>query len=235
MAICAASSKGLGFATALALGEEGVKVVINGRDPATLAEAAAKISSTGATVYAFPGDITKPEFPGQLVRAAFERFGRLDIAVANAGGPPSGGSLSVSELALKKAMDDNLFSSIRLIKVAFNEMRVKNWGRIVAISSYSIKQPIPSLSLSNTARTGLWAWMKTAAKDITTDYPGITLNMVCPGIHETDRIKELKGDISGPIGNPLDFGKVVSFLCSQQAKFINGAAIVVDGGETLAL
>ena len=94
-------------------------------------------------------------------------------------------------------------------------------------------QPVPTLALSNTARTGLWAWVKTAAQDLAAEGSGITLNLVCPGPHATDRMRELGG--TGAMGDPADFGSVVAFLCSQQAGFVNGAALVVDGGSTLAL
>jgi 3-oxoacyl-[acyl-carrier protein] reductase len=112
-------------------------------------------------------------------------------------------------------------------------LRQRGWGRICCITSYSVVQPVPSLALSNTARVGLWAWAKTAAQDLASDQSGITLNLACPGPHATDRMKELGG--SGVMGDPADFGKIVAFLCSQPAAFVNGAAVVVDGGATLAL
>jgi 3-oxoacyl-[acyl-carrier protein] reductase len=112
-------------------------------------------------------------------------------------------------------------------------MRTQKWGRICCISSYSIVQPLPGLALSNTARAGLWAWAKTAAADLAAEGSGITLNLVCPGPHATDRMRELGG--GGPMGDPGDFGQVVAFVCSRQAAFVNGAALVVDGGATLAL
>jgi 3-oxoacyl-[acyl-carrier protein] reductase len=96
-----------------------------------------------------------------------------------------------------------------------------------------VVQPIPTLALSNTARTGLWAWAKTAAQDLAAEEAGITLNLVCPGPHATDRMRQLGG--TGVMGSPEDFGAVTAFLCSQQAGFVNGAALVVDGGATLAL
>jgi len=112
-------------------------------------------------------------------------------------------------------------------------MRAAGWGRICCITSYTVKQAAPSLALSNTARVGLWGWMKTAAQDLTSDGSGITINMICPGPHATDRMKELGG--SGVMGDPADFGAVAAFLCSTQANFVNGSAVVVDGGATLAL
>jgi 3-oxoacyl-[acyl-carrier protein] reductase len=116
-------------------------------------------------------------------------------------------------------------------------MRTEGWGRICCISSYSVVQPLPGLSLSNTARVGLWGWAKTAAADLAAEQSGITLNLVCPGPHATERMRQLggTGGGGGPMGEPADFGRVVAFLCSRPAGFVNGAAIVVDGGATLAL
>jgi 3-oxoacyl-[acyl-carrier protein] reductase len=104
---------------------------------------------------------------------------------------------------------------------------------LCCISSYSVTQAIPGLALSNTARSGLRAWTKTAASDLAAEGTGITLNLVCPGPHATDRMRQLGG--TGPMGDPADFGRVVAFLCSAHAAFVNGATIVVDGGVTLAL
>jgi 3-oxoacyl-[acyl-carrier protein] reductase len=112
-------------------------------------------------------------------------------------------------------------------------MREARWGRICCISSYTILQASPTLALSNTARTGLWAWAKTAAAELRDT--GVTLNLACPGLHATDRMLELGGGQGRLMGDPADFGKVVAFLCSQPAGYLNGARVVVDGGDTLAL
>jgi 3-oxoacyl-[acyl-carrier protein] reductase len=112
-------------------------------------------------------------------------------------------------------------------------MRAAGWGRICLITSISVKQPIPTLALSNTARTGLWAWAKTAAADLADD--GITLNLACPGTHATERMRQLGGLGDGRVGDPADFGKVVCFLCSDQARFVSGAALQVDGAATVGL
>ncbi len=162
-----------------------------------------------------------------------EAFGTIDIVVANAGGPPPARALDLDDDQLEAALNANLLSAIRLTRAAVPTMRTKGWGRICYITSYSVVQPVPTLALSNTARTGLWAWVKTAAQDLAAEGSGITMNLVCPGPHATDRMRELGG--TGPMGDPADFGGVVAFLCSQQAGFVNGAALVVDGGSTLAL
>jgi 3-oxoacyl-[acyl-carrier protein] reductase len=233
VAVVAAASRGLGLAAAQALATEGVRLVVSARGKEGLETAAASLRSSGVEVDTLAADMGDPDVPERLVRAAVDRFGGLDIVVANAGGPPPARSLEVTEDQLDAALNLNLRSSIRLVRAAAPMLRDRGWGRICCITSYSVVQPMPALALSNTARVGLWAWAKTAAQDLASEGSGITLNLVCPGPHATDRMKELGG--SGVMGDPADFGKVVAFLCSQPAGYINGAAIVVDGGATLAL
>jgi 3-oxoacyl-[acyl-carrier protein] reductase len=232
-ALVTAASKGLGLATALALAAEGVKLTICARGEDTLLAAEQQIVDAGGQVMAIAADVTEPGAPDQLVEAAADRYGGLDILVANAGGPPPGRALEVDDAALERAVNANLLTSVRLVRAAVPYMRATRWGRICLVTSYSIRQPIPTLSLSNTARTGLWAWAKTAASDLFGD--GITLNTACPGAHATDRMKHLGGGSSEGMADPGDFGKVVAFLCSQPAGFINGTAVLVDGGATLGL
>jgi 3-oxoacyl-[acyl-carrier protein] reductase len=233
VALVVAGSRGLGRATAEALAAEGARVMVSSRDAAVLDEVGSTMRATGADVATEAADITEPDVPARLVRATVERFGGVDIVVANAGGPPPGRALDVDDDLLIAAVNANLLSAVRLTRAAVPLMREGGWGRICCITSYSVVQPIPTLALSNTARVGLWGWAKTAAQDLAVEGSGITLNLLCPGPHATDRMRELGG--SGPMGDPSDFGKVVAFLCSEQAGFVNGAAIVVDGGATLAL
>lgn len=233
VALVTASSRGLGRASAEALAAEGVRLVVSARGAESLHEAEKELTAAGADVLGIVADVTDPEIPERLVTATVERFGRIDILVANAGGPPPGRALEVEDDAIRVAVEANLLSAVRLTRAAVPHMRTQKWGRICCISSYSIVQPLPGLALSNTARAGLWAWAKTAAADLAAEGSGITLNLVCPGPHATDRMRELGG--SGPMGDPADFGQVVAFVCSRQAAFVNGAALVVDGGATLAL
>jgi 3-oxoacyl-[acyl-carrier protein] reductase len=230
VALVTAASKGLGRASAQALSEEGANVVICARGEGALKEAAAAMPGE---VHAVVADVTRPEVPQQLVDAALERFGGLDILVANAGGPPPGRALEVDDDALRAALEANLLTSVRLVRSAVPHMRAGGWGRICFITSHSIKQPIPVLALSNTARTGLWAWAKTAAADLFPE--GITLNLACPGVHATDRMKQLGGLGGGVAGDPADFGRVVAFLCSEPTRFVSGAALQVDGAATVGL
>ena len=233
VALVTAGSRGLGRATALALAGEGVRVMVSGRDVDSLERVRADLDLIGVDADVRAGDVTDPEEPARLVAATLERFGSLDILVANAGGPPLGRAVDQSDEALELALNANLLTSVRLVRESLPHMRSAGWGRICCITSYTVKQASPVLALSNTARVGLWGWMKTAAHDLAAESSGITVNMACPGPHSTDRMKELGG--SGVMGDPADFGSTVAFLCSQQAGFINGASIVVDGGATLAL
>ncbi len=228
VALVTAASKGLGRASARALLEEGASVAINARDPDRLRAAAAEL---GPDVLAIPGDVTAPETPRRLVDATVDRFGELHVLVANAGGPPKGRALEVDDATLDAALQANLLTSVRLVREAVPHLRVAGGGRICLIASSSVKQPIPDLATSNTARAGLWGWAKTAAQDLIAD--GITLNLACPGLHATDRVKEL--GYTGRLGDPDDFGRVVAFLCSEPAGFLSGAAVQVDGAGTLGL
>ena len=230
VALVTASSKGLGRASAQALSEEGAKVVLCARDHQALEEAAAGMP--GETL-AVPADVTDPAAPARLVAAAVERFGGLHVLVANAGGPPAARALEVTDDGVQAAVNANLLTSIRLVQAAVPHMRAARWGRICLLASISVKQPIPTLALSNTARTGLWGWAKTAAADLADD--GITLNLACPGTHATERMRQLGGLGSGRVGDPGDFGKVVCFLCSDPARFVSGVALQVDGAATLGL
>jgi 3-oxoacyl-[acyl-carrier protein] reductase len=228
VALVTAASKGLGRAAALALAREGARLVICARGAERLAATAAELPGD---VLAIPADVTESGVPARLVEAAIERFGALDILVANAGGPPATRALDVTDEGVLDAVNANLLTSIRLVRAAVPPMRRAGWGRICLITSISVKQPIPTLAYSNTARTGLWGWAKTAAQDLAGD--GITLNLACPGTHATDRMKEL--GMKGPMGDPEDFGRVVAFLCSEPAGFVSGAALQVDGAGTLGL
>ncbi|HEX7168129.1 MAG TPA: SDR family oxidoreductase [Acidimicrobiales bacterium] len=235
VALVTASSKGLGRASALALAEAGCNVVICARGEDALRDAAEEIGATGAEVLAIVDDVTDPEAPARLVASTVEQFGSIDIVVGNAGGPPPGRALEATDEAIAAAVNANLSTSVRLAREAVPHMRERGWGRICFIASSSVKQPIRTLALSNTARTGLWAWAKTAAQDLIAD--GITMNLACPGSHDTDRMKALvaSGAYDGPLGDPRDFGKVVAFLCSEPAKYVSGTALQVDGAGTVGL
>jgi 3-oxoacyl-[acyl-carrier protein] reductase len=230
VAVVAASSKGLGRASAEALAAEGCKVVMCARNGDEVRAAAVPIGALALEL-----DITEPDAPQRLVDAALAEHGRVDIVVPNAGGPPPGRALDVTDEQLLAAVNANLLASIRLVRAALPHLESQQWGRVCFITSYTVKQPAPMLALSNVARTGLWAWTKTAAADL---FPkGITVNMAAPGTHATDRMKQLGGGGGSTegMGDPADFGKVVAFLCSQPANFVSGIAMGIDGATVAGL
>lgn len=235
VAVVTAASSGLGLGTARALADEGANLVISARGPERLEQARAELAGRGVEVVAIPADMADPETPRRLVEAAIEHFGVLHVAVANAGGPPPGSAWDVDGAGLEAAFRLNCERSIALAQAARAPMVAAGWGRICAIASVSVVEPIPNLALSNVARTGLWAWVKTAAHELATSEPRppVTVNLACPGYHATPRMVELGR--TGPMGDPDDFGRVVAFLCSAPAGYVNGAAVVVDGGASLAL
>jgi 3-oxoacyl-[acyl-carrier protein] reductase len=232
VALVTAASKGLGRASALALAAEGARLVICARGEQSLRETEGEIAAC-TEVLAVVADVTDPETPARLTQAAVERFGGLDVLVANAGGPPAARALEVTDEQLAAALEANLVTSVRLVREAVPHMRRAGWGRIVLITSSSVKQPIPTLALSNAARAGLYGWAKTAAADLFAD--GITLNLALPGYHATDRLLAVGAPAGVPLGEPADFGRVVAFLCSAPAAYVSGAAILVDGARTVGL
>jgi len=232
VAVVTAASDGLGLASAMALAREGCDVVITGRRPDKLDAAAAEIRrATGRVVLALAGDITDPDEPARVVDQAVSRFGRLDILVPNAGGPPPGRALELTDEQILSALNANFLTGVRLVRAARPYLQASGQGRICFITSYSVLQPIPYLSLSNLARAGLWGWAKTAAQDLLDG--GVTLNLICPGPHRTERMVQI--GIEDRAGDPADFGQAVAFLCSGSAKFITGTTLTVDGGLTLGL
>jgi 3-oxoacyl-[acyl-carrier protein] reductase len=228
VALVTAASAGLGFGCAKALSGEGCRVAVNGHDADRLAEAATAI---GDDTLALTADVTDAETPEKLVASTVEGFGALDILIANAPGPPRAGALDVTDDALLDAVEANLLTSVRLVRAAAPHMRAAGWGRIVLLTSVTIKEPIPDLAASSAARTGLWAWAKSAARDLIAD--GITLNVLAPGLHDTDRVRALGH--TGPTGDPADFGRIAAFLCSVHTGFLSGVALQVDGAGTLGL
>jgi 3-oxoacyl-[acyl-carrier protein] reductase len=238
VAIVTAASKGLGRGTALALATAQCHLVLNSRDETTLKATADECREHGVDVIEMPGDITLADTPAALVQRALSAFGKLDIAIANAGGPPAGKALDVDDDMIRAAVEANLLTSVRLVRAAVPAMTDNGYGRIVCITSTSVKQPISGLALSNTARTGLYAWCKTVASDLAADpaTKGITVNLACPGLHDTDRVRHLYGgEAPDGVGDAEDFGRVVAFLCSTSARYITGQAILVDGGATSGL
>lgn len=254
IAVVGASSKGLGKAIALGLAQEGAKVTICARDSDTLAETAAEIQKeTGSEVLAVPTDVSQPPQVESLVEQTISHFSGIDILVNNAGGPRAGRFDDLSAEDYISAVQLNLMSTINLSRAVVPSMRKRGGGRIINLTSVSVKQPVDGLMLSNMARTGVIGFAKTLATELAPDK--ILVNNVCPGIIFTDRIKQLatvraeEGGISfeaalekmtadiplGRIGDPGEFANLVVFLASERASYITGATIQVDGGMVRSL
>jgi 3-oxoacyl-[acyl-carrier protein] reductase len=239
-AAVAAASTGLGLGCARALVREGVHVAICGREAARVAGAVAGLEAdaqAGATVTGLVADVATTAGATGFVEEAAAALGGVDILVTNAGGPPPGTFASTDLDAFAPALELNLLSTVAMCQAAVPAMAERGWGRVVAITSITVRHPAATLILSNTARAGATAFLKTLATE--TAPRGVTVNSVQPGLHATDRLLQLHGgDVSGVgaalpvgrVGDPDEFGAVVAFLCSQQAGFITGAALQVDGG-----
>ena len=229
-AAVAAASQGLGFASAEALAAEGATVAICSRDRGRIEDAAARIDGDAVPLVA---DVSTPDGAASFVDAAREALGEVDILVTNAGGPPPGTFESTDVDLYPMALNLNLMSVVAMCKEAVPEMRERGWGRVVAITSIAVRQPASDLILSNTARAGATGFLKTLAREVAAD--GVTVNSIQPGSHDTERLRSLGRDPEARVGHPADFGAIVAFLCSEQAKFLTGAAIHVDGGAYPAL
>ncbi len=237
-AAVAGASSGLGLATATALAAEGVHVAICGRDRDRIEAAARSIGGLAVPIVA---DVGTPDGATAFVERAIDELGGIDILVPNSGGPPPGTFATTALEAYPAALDLNLLSVVAMCKAAIPAMQAQHWGRVVAITSVAVRQPIGHLILSNTARAGATGFLKTVALEVASD--GVTVNSVQPGFHETDRLRNLNTDLdavaasvpAGTLGQPHDFGAAVAFLCSEHACYITGVHLPIDGGSYRAL
>ena len=238
-AAVAAASAGLGLGVARALAAEGAEVAICGRDRGRIEAAAAKI---GAGTTALVADVGSTDGAQGFVKAAREALGGIDILVCNAGGPPPGNFASTELDAYEKALSLNLLSTVAMCREAVPAMQEQGWGRVVAITSLGVRQPFAQLIASGTARAGVTGFLKVLAREVAKD--GVTVNSLQPGLHDTDRVRQVAGDNiealagqvpAGFIGSADDFGSLAAFLCSEQARFLTGCGIHVDGGAYTAL
>ncbi len=248
-ALITASSSGLGKAAATSLAEEGVDVVLNGRDADRLATTADDVREVAAgRVVIQPGDITDPEAITQLVERTIDEFGRLDHLVTSAGGPPSGQFLDIPIEEWYDTFELLVMSVVRLVHEAEPHLTSDGGGTIVNITSRSVKEAIDALVLSNSVRMSVIGLEKTLSKELA---PDVRVNAVLPGMIETARVEELLTDAVdrgeydtyegalesrgnsipvGRIGEPQDLGDLVAFLSSPKAGYITGVAIPIDGG-----
>ena len=253
-AIVMAASRGLGYASALGLAREGCRLIICSRDQERIEAAAATIrQQTGSDVTALVADVSSASEAKRLVDAAVSAYGGLEIVVHNAGGPPAGETLQMTEEQWQKAFEQNLLSFTRIVGAAAPEMKKAGYGRVLTIASSSIKQPIPNLALSNALRAGVWGIAKTLSRELAPQ--GILVNVIAPGRIDTERIAELdqaqaqrsgksvddvrKASVGGiplgRLGRPEELANLVVFLASAAGSYITGQAITVDGAAGNAL
>jgi len=231
------------------LAMEGAHVLVNSRSEGPLDATAREIGrATGRRVIAAAGDVSDPELCQALVDRAVGEWGRLDVLVANAGGPPPGGVDDFDAAAYRSALEINLMSTVQLTLAALPAMRKHGWGRVIAITSVSVKEPVKGLLLSNTARPGVVGFIKTISQDLAGE--GILCNVIAPGFIRTARVEALLASQAeargtsrkavldaitaeipaGRIGEPSEFANAVAFLASEAASYITGHTIQVDGG-----
>lgn len=254
-ALVCGGSRGLGRAVAEEFAQEGCRVVICARDPERLRATTAEITQSvpGSDVSWVAADLAKPDEPLRLVAEVAKLSGPVDILIANAGGPAAGAFDELTPEQWQQALDLSLMSVVRLCQAATPGMRARGWGRVIAITSISAKQPIVGLMLSNAARAGVHGFLKSLANEIAAD--GVTVNAVCPSHTRTDRLTELATGLgartgapveevyadwaaanpTGRIGDPSELAAVVAFLASARASFVNGSAVAVDGGAVRGL
>lgn len=245
----AASSQGIGRATAEMFAREGAQVAMCARTEKILHEAANQIrSATGSEIYAQPLDVTDPSAVQKFVEQVAKQFGRIDVCVTNAGGPPAKNFLSITPDEWRKAIDQNFLSVVHLAKAVIPYMQRHRWGRIITITSVSVKSPIPDLILSNAVRTAVVGLVKSLSNEFGKD--GILVNNVAPGYTATERLKELAGTRALATGvtqdkiyeqwaadaplkrlaDPKEIADVIVWLASDRASYITGQTVVVDGG-----
>ncbi len=248
-ALVTGASRGLGYATALGLAREGCRVAVNSRDEARIAAAAEKITSeTGSQAIGLAGDVSDPEVPARLVGETAGALGGLDILVCNAGGPPAGTFESFDEAAWQKAIDLSFMSHVRLIKAALPTLRKSKAASVLTVTSYSVKQPIPNLVLSNSVRLATVGLTKSLALELGRE--GIRFNSILPAWTDTERVVDLmtarakqngttvEAEIAkqsadsplGRMGTPEEFANAAVFLLSPAASYITGVMLTVDGG-----
>lgn len=245
-ALVMAGSQGIGLASAQGFHAAGANVAICARSHGPLDAAAASMPGC----IAMAADVTNESDLAAFFAVAHEEFGSVDILVNNAGGPPPGAFVDLGDVAWANAVELTLMSAIRATRAVLPRMKEKGWGRIVNISSFGVKQPVPDLTLSNSIRMAVLGWAKTLADQVGPD--GITVNTVCPGWTRTERVEKLFAQLSATadkgreeieaalvqniplrrVGRAQEVANLIVFLGSEAASYITGTAIAVDGGAT---
>jgi len=249
VAFVAAASKGLGRAIAEELAAEGAVLALCARGADALGETARMIErSTGTEVLVLPGDVSDPSAVRSMMDAALGRFGRIDILVTNAGGPPAGKFDALTPEMWQKAVDLTLMSVVNLTAAVLPGMKERGWGRIINVTSIAVKQPVDGLMLSNSLRSAVTGFARTLANEVAT--LGITVNNILPGYTRTERVEQLSDATASRenitreqavarweseipmrrLGEPREFAALAAFLASERASYITGTSIAVDGG-----
>ena len=249
IALVTAASRGLGAATARQLAREGARVAINSRNADRLQATAASIrQETGAQVAAVPGDVSVAADVAGLAAQTARQFGGLDILITNAGGPTPGPFDELDDAAWEKAINSMLMGTVRLVRAALPYLRQSKAAAVLTITSYSVKQPLPNLVLSNSVRLAVVGLTKSLALEL--GPAGIRFNSILPAFIETERHKELMTERArragttveeegrkqsgaspfGRVGTPQEFANVATFLCSPAASYVTGVMLTVDGG-----
>jgi 3-oxoacyl-[acyl-carrier protein] reductase len=248
VALVAAASKGLGRAIAEALAAEGASLIICARGRDELESAKESIARGGAKVHAIVADVSDAEQLAQLSREAMAKWGRIDVLVTNSGGPPSGPASTHDWSRWDDAIKLLLRSTVELTRAVLPGMQQRKWGRIINVTSIAVKQPVDNLILSNSIRSAVTGFARTLANEVAVD--GITVNNILPGYTRTERVEQLadataaregvaREDIVARfeaqipmrrLGEPKEFAALAAFLASEQASYITGQSIAVDGG-----
>jgi len=253
VALVCGASKGIAFATARALAQEGCALAICSRDATAIGAAEASLVALGAPVLLMVADLSTEAGLETVVRETHARYGQVDILIANTGGPPTGPAMAHDWTAWTRASELLLRSAVELTRAFVPGMRERRWGRVISITSKAVKEPVPSLVLSNSLRAAVTGYLRTLANEVAAD--GVTVNTVLPGFTATERLDALALATEqrtgtsrdavfanwiaqtpvGRLGNPDETAAAIVFLASEQAAFITGQALLVDGGAVNTL
>ncbi|MEV3985238.1 SDR family oxidoreductase [Nonomuraea sp. NPDC049758] len=241
VALVTGGSAGIGLAAAKSLAREGCDVCVSSRNPERLADAVVELQQFGHVVHAVLADVEDPAAAQRLADETRDVLGPVDILVANAGGPPTGRSDEVGLKDWDVAVQRNLLGTVRLIQAVLPEMRSRGWGRIVTVTSSSVREAIDGLALSNALRPAVAGLVRTLAREVGGD--GVLVNNVLPGAIDTERLRGMSGgdDVVeergravpvGRVGQAEEVGDVIAFLASERASYVNGVSMLVDGGAS---
>lgn len=253
VALVCGASRGIAYAAADALAQEGMRLAVVSRSHAAIDSAASRLRAHGGEVLAIEADLASAGGPATAAAAALDRFGQVDVLITNTGGPPTGAALEHPWSAWESATSLLLKSAVELTAALVPGMQSRGWGRVVGITSFAVKQPVPSLVLSNSLRAAVTGFFRTLAEEVAPD--GVTVNSVLPGFTATERLDDLATATTarlgitreevfdkwraqtpaGRLGAPEEVAAMIAFLASVPAGYVTGQAICVDGGAARSL